>query len=295
MAEIKPFKTVDEQIDILKSRGLIIDDYDIAYKTLSSLNYYRLSAYTLTLRKNDVFYENVHFSDAIQIYNFDMELRALLMYLLESIEISMRTYIGYHHGMKYGALGYLSSNNFDNPERFVSFISDYQKALNEYVDKEAFVIHHKEVYDSKFPIWVLVEMLTFGTLSRLFGNLTFDIQKEICSEHFGPIRPEYISNWMHACTILRNICAHRGRLFNRSIPFSLKLSSKDKKIIQNNNMPVYEANKQLFAYLIVLKKLVPESTIWESFLDRFKAIANRYPFVDLRYYGFPSDWIELLS
>lgn len=52
------------------------------------------------------FYENVHFSDMMQIYNFDMELRAALMYLLESIEVSMRTYIGYYHAKFFGALGY---------------------------------------------------------------------------------------------------------------------------------------------------------------------------------------------
>ena len=96
--DIKPFKTIEEQITILKDRGLIIDDEEKAKSFLANLNYYRLSAYTLTLRKEDRFYKNVHFSDVMQIYNFDMELRAALMYLLESIEVSMRTYIGYFHG-----------------------------------------------------------------------------------------------------------------------------------------------------------------------------------------------------
>lgn len=80
--EVKPFKTIEEQIAILEEKGLIIDDEDIARKFLANLNYYRLSAYTLTLRKDDHFYDNVHFSDVMQIYRFDMELRAALMYLL---------------------------------------------------------------------------------------------------------------------------------------------------------------------------------------------------------------------
>ena len=87
--DIKPFKTIEEQIAILEDRGLIIEDEDYAKKSLSNLNYYRLSAYTLTLRKDDCFYDNVRFSDVMQIYNFDMELRAALMYLLESIEVSI--------------------------------------------------------------------------------------------------------------------------------------------------------------------------------------------------------------
>ena len=91
--DVKPFKTIEEQIAILEDRGLIIEDEEAAKKSLSNLNYYRLSAYTLTLRKDDHFYDNVHFSDVMQIYDFDMELRAALMYLLESIEVSMRTLV----------------------------------------------------------------------------------------------------------------------------------------------------------------------------------------------------------
>ena len=78
--QVKEFKTIEEQISILRNRGLIIDDEEKAKNTLSNLNYYRLSAYSLTLRKNNNFNSNVHFSDIIQIYNFDMELRAILMY-----------------------------------------------------------------------------------------------------------------------------------------------------------------------------------------------------------------------
>lgn len=109
--QVKEFKTIEEQISILRNRGLIIDDEERAKNTLSNLNYYRLSAYSLTLRKNNNFNSNVHFSDIIQIYNFDMELRAILMYLLESIEVSMRTYIGYYHGKAYGALGYYNESS----------------------------------------------------------------------------------------------------------------------------------------------------------------------------------------
>ena len=66
--DVKPFKTIEDQIAILEDRGLIIEDEEYAKKSLANLNYYRLSAYTLTLRKDDHFYDNVHFSDVMQIY-----------------------------------------------------------------------------------------------------------------------------------------------------------------------------------------------------------------------------------
>ena len=129
---VKPFKTIDEQIDILESRGLIIDDRDEAYEALSRLNYYRVSAYSLTLRKNDIFYKGIHFSDIMQIYSFDMELRALLMYLLESVEVSLRTFVGYHHAKNYGPLGYLDKEAFDDESYFKEFDANYKDAIKEY-------------------------------------------------------------------------------------------------------------------------------------------------------------------
>ncbi len=293
--EVKTFKTIEEQLVILEDRGLLIDDEEDAKKCLANLNYYRLSAYTLTLRKDDYFYDNVHFSDVMQIYKFDMELRAALMYLLESIEISMRTYIGYYHAKTYGALGYYDEESFEDADRFHKFELDYKSAIEEYGDKEVFVKHHKDIYGGKFPIWVLVELLTLGSLSRLFKNLTPRVRDEICKSNYGKINDEYIGNWLQACTILRNICAHRGRLFNRQIPFSLRLGRKDKQIFKNNNISINKATKQLFAYLIVMKKMIPDESVWNTFTSRLVDLKNKYPFVRLDYYGFVEDWENLLG
>lgn len=295
MQEMKPFKTIEEQITILQQRGLIIDDAQKAKRFLSNLNYYRLSAYTLTLRKNDMFYNNVHFSDVMQIYNFDMELRSILMYLLESIEVSMRAYIGYFHGKHYGALGYYCSSAFENKEYFEKFKNDYSNAIKEYGNKEVFVKHHNDAYEGNFPIWVLVELLTLGTLSRLFKNLPREVRNEICKNNYGKIKDLYIGNWLQGCTILRNICAHRGRLFNRQIPFSLRFSSKDKKLLTQNNDSINKINNKLFAYIVVMKKMVPDSEVWDTFIERLCNLIDKYPFVRLDYYGFAKDWKTILG
>lgn len=293
--DVKPFKTLEEQIAILEDRGLIIDDENVAKKSLANLNYYRLSAYTLTLRKHDHFYENVHFSDVMQIYRFDMELRAALMYLLESIEVSMRTYIGYYHAKSFGALGYYKEESFENVDRFHKFELDYKSAIEEYGDKEVFVKHHNDIYEGKFPIWVLVELLTLGTLSRLFKNLTSEVRDEICRNNYGKINDEYIGNWLQGCTILRNICAHRGRLFNRQIPFSLRLGKQDKQFFKDKNISINKVTKQLFAYLVVMKKMIPDESVWNTFTSRLLDLKNKYPFVRLDYYGFTEDWQKILG
>lgn len=94
-------------------------------------------------------------------------------------------------------------------------------------------------------------------------------------------------------TILRNICAHRGRLYNRYISFGLKLSNKDKKVFNLNGMSGNK--KQFFLYLFVLKKMVIDEFVWKTCVENFVALLSKYPFVRLRYYGFPEDWKELLG
>lgn len=79
MERVKPFKSLEEQVEILKSRGLIIEDTQFAISTLKYINYYRLSAYSLTLRSNDKFTECATFENVMQLYNFDGDLRNCLM------------------------------------------------------------------------------------------------------------------------------------------------------------------------------------------------------------------------
>jgi abortive infection bacteriophage resistance protein len=293
--DIKPFKNIEEQISILQARGLIIDDLEEARNLLRNLSYYRLSAYTLTLRKNDMFYSNLHFSDVMQIYNFDMELRAALMYVLEYIEVSVRTHIGYHHAEKHGPLGYLDASSFENENRYQKFINDYENSILEYGKKEVFVQHHKDEYDGQFPMWVLVEILSFGALSRLFSNLEKELRDDICKDNYGLIGEDYIKNWLQAFTILRNICAHRGRIYNREIPFGIKLPEKDKKLLKKYGLSMNRVPKQFLGYMFIIRKMVNNDHIWNTFVNRILTLIEKYPFVKISHYGFPDNWKELFG
>lgn len=293
--KIKPFKSIEEQINLLESRGLIIDDRAKAERALTHYNYYRLSGYTLTLRKNDTFFENVKITDVMQIYNFDAELRSLLLYILEYIEVSFRTYIGYCHAKEYGPLGYLNSKNFDDVERFFKFKTDLDEAINDNEKSEIFIRHHREKYEGKFPIWVVVELLSFGTLSRLYKNLCCNTRKIICKNNYGLISDEYIGNWLQGLTILRNICAHRGRLYNRYINFSLSFSSKDKKKLREFGLDIQTLSKQLFTYIFIINKLVQDEEVWVNFIGRFEFLTTKYSFVKISYYGFPENWRDILK
>ncbi len=142
MISIKPPKTFDEQIEILKSRGLMIEDEEYAKFILSNVNYYRFTAYLLPFKnEDDTYKEGITFKKISLIYNFDRELRALLIEILSSIEISFRTYIAYTIAMNHGALGYLQRNNFKDEKYHKDFLFSLEKEkLNN--SNKLFIKHH---------------------------------------------------------------------------------------------------------------------------------------------------------
>ena len=249
----------------------------------------------MTLRKNDEFYKNVTLEQVMQIYNFDGELRVAVLYLLEYIEVSFRTHLGYFHSKKYGLLGYLNKDTFVNESHYVRFYQEILKLIKENEKNEVFIKHHNEKYDGQFPFWVIVELMSFGCLSRGFKNLREDVKTSICKEHYSPIPYDYIENWLQGFVVLRNICAHRGRLYNRYITFAPRLSAKDKKLFNSNNLDINKVTKQIFTYVYIMNKLINDDIIMENFVDTLKKLIIKYPFVKLAHYGFNDNWEKFLD
>jgi len=295
MKEIKPFKTIDEQIDILLDRGLAIDDREKARRFLSDNNYYRISGYSLTLRKDNTFYTGTSIDNIIDIYRFDAKLRTLIFALLEEIEITVRTHIGYHYGKDHGPLGYLNKNNFFPKRRHEGFLAACKKAI-EHNGAEAFVKHHIDEYGGKLPIWVLVETFSFGTLSKLFSALPFQVQKQIRKHHYPNVpKSEFIASWLHSLTVLRNVCAHRGRLYNRKLAIPIPFMKEDRIVLDNQDYPVVEAAQSLFGYLLCMRRLITDKHSWKSLIDGIQLISMEHPFVLLTHYGFPDNWKAILE
>lgn len=114
---VKPPKTYKEQVDIYKSRNLYIEDSEYAEKNLQRINYYRLSAYGLTLKdpiNKNQYISNASFNKMLSLYEFDRKLRLLLLGALETVEIAFRTQISYEIAHKFGPLGYKDKENFIN-------------------------------------------------------------------------------------------------------------------------------------------------------------------------------------
>jgi abortive infection bacteriophage resistance protein len=280
----KEYKTYEEQIDILKSRGLIINNPTDALAFIKRVNYYRFSAYTLTLRKNDVFYANVSFEDVCDLYYFDYDFRKIIYAYTACIEITFRNYVAYFHAGKYGALGYLDAQNSSNLLHHANFLTSLDSELRR--SDDAFVHHHVKKLDSVFPFWVAVETTSFGVLSKFFKNMHKEDRAEITREHYRYAR-EYIENWLHCCVYIRNIAAHGGRLYNRdhkSCPVRLPKKYKDRV-----------SKTRTFAFVYAIYNLLPTEDIKCEFLDAIDSVFRDHPFALGKHMGFCSDWKEILK
>lgn len=215
MAKLKDPKSFNEQIEILKSRGLIINDEEYAKFILSNVNYYRFTAYLLTYKKEDDSYiKGTTFETIPGIYGFDREFRNLLTGILGSIEISFRTYIAYTLAMKYGTIGYLDRNNFMDIDFHKGFILNLEKEKTNNSNK-LFIKHHDDKYDGKLPIWVATEIMTFGMLSKLYSNM-LPQDKTYIKNNLCKVNPALVDTWLQSLTHIRNQCAHYGRIYNEA-------------------------------------------------------------------------------
>lgn len=284
MRNIKKPTTFKEQVQILRSRGLIIDDEQAAVNMLQNINYYRLSAYLLSYKDKNGCYHKASIDDVYSLYTFDKRLRNLILPMLEDIEIAFRTHIAYQIAHNYGPLGYEDSQNFKNADYHKEMLNVLEDEIQR--SKEVFVGHHKRYYDGNLPVWVVIELVAFGVLSKIYNNLLDEDKDKIAKSYYNT-KSEFISTWLHSLSTLRNICAHHGRLYNKKLTVTPKLYKKDKQLGIENNA--------LFSNIYVMGKLLKKREAWEHFVARLANLIERYRVVDLKCMGFPSDWEDVLK
>ena len=289
MQELKkhqPPMTIEEQIDNLKSIGLTIEDEEYAKIILNDISYFRLiKAYSLNLKpKNGTYNENVTFEQILDLYLFNANFRQLIFPEIEKIEINVRCRIANYFANTYGVLGYLEADNFSNGEYFNVFIKDIEEEIGRN-SKALFVKNFTENYEGgKLPIYALVEVFSFGTLSKFFKNLKNPDKKAIAST-FG-IGYTYLESWLESIAFVRNICAHYGRLYNARLSKTPQLYKEYSK--------AGIGNQRIFGVLLCLKHLLKSDHHWKKFVKDIDSLIKKYKFVDIKTMGFPENWEKYL-
>ncbi|MFP4466909.1 MAG: Abi family protein [Candidatus Goldiibacteriota bacterium] len=249
----KPALTIEEQIRLLKSRGLLFYNEDNARKAVKQINYYRLSAYCIPFEtRRHQFEKDVSFEDVLGLYEFDRCLRFLIDEALEVIEISLRAQISYYLARKYGAFSHEEQKNF-----FISRKFNYSEWLNKVHEEirrsnEIFIKHYKNKYNDfpVIPIWMAVEVMSFGSLSVIYHNLKRPDQKAVAAEYCLHYR--VLASWLHTFTYIRNICAHHSRLWNKELSIAMEVPKKE----EWKQVKAKRIASVLYAIIYMLKKVI---------------------------------------
>lgn len=281
---LKKPTTFREQLNILIDRGLVVKDEAHAISILHRINYYRFTAYTLTFKRNDQFFAGTTFEKIYNHYQFDTRLRHLLMEIIEYIEISFRTQISNLIAIKYGSLGHEDKKNFMNEMYHTNFMEELKKCI-EKSKRELAIAHYRENYNEQYPVWVALEVSTFGMISKLFRNMKTADKKEIARTYYPLVDYRDLDNWLEVLTIVRNRCAHYSRLFNYKVPKIIKYHKDETSDLRNN---------LIFGIIYNLKYLTTDRSSWRSWVTKLESLIIEYTEVDIRLMGFPEDWHSLL-
>ncbi|WP_300678296.1 Abi family protein [Nocardioides sp.] len=218
--DVKAYRTYSEQVALLTERGMNVGDRDQAISVLRRINYYRLSGYWYPFRqltdgtRGDHFYAGTHLKDVVALYEFDVRLRAATFSVLSPIELTLRALLGHELG-KIDPCAHLTPELLGPTARrgsaYATWLTKYERELNR--SREDFVAHHRQRYGGRLPVWAAVELLDWGGLTHLYGLSPRDVQDRVASA-CGLTGPQ-LTSWLKSLNLVRNACAHHGRLFNR--------------------------------------------------------------------------------
>lgn len=293
MNSVKPWQPFSTQLEILKSRGLLVEDDDAALRYLARIGYYRLSGYWYPMReldntaavlgkktpiRLDKFVEGSRFEDAAKLYIFDAKLRLLALDAIERIELAVRVDVAYLLG-KYDPCAHKKVKHLHGnfTKKRIKYGHDKGKAehevwLEKYAQqlkrsrRESFVEHHKHVYGGELPIWVAIEIWDFGMLSKLFAGMNVKDRDEIAKK-YGVDNGSTFVQWLRSLNFIRNVSAHHSRLWNANV---LDLSPAPAKwsAVPNNKPFLY------FCFMQQILRVLSPNSSWSQ---RFFALLDEFP------------------
>lgn len=309
-------KTYDEQLEILKNRNLKILDEKLAKKILSVENYYALiNGYKELFLKSsnpEIFQDDIYFENIFSLFDFDRELRMILLKYILIVERTIKTKISYHFSLKYND-DYLQINNFDIKDNKKSLkiprlIHNMEKTIGIYSNERNTPINHYKNKYGMIPLWVLVEKLNFGVIAHFFYCLKIKDQNTIAREIYNDYVEEYnytkksVLNPSETSEILfficdfRNKCAHDERIFSHRHKFASGNSPcpfifTEKRLSFNNSVFALIISLKIFLSKNNFEKMTKEI---DKLMDNLKILLPNHSEKILKKMGIPKRWKDIV-
>lgn len=306
----KIFKTIDEQIEILKSRNMLIENYNKAYEILRKNNYYYIingykELFLDKFVKTEKYIDNTKIEELYALYKFDKKIKINFLKYILIIENEINTYLAYEFSKTYGHKDYLILKNFNNTKSNNQLIEKFINDINleiehQYKNDNKMIVHYMDKY-KYIPLWVLIRIMSFGKMSKFYSLMKQKEQNAISRKY--NLKSRELKILLHNLTIIRNICAHdeklydikmNSRIFSTEYHKNLKIESKDGNYLYGT--------RDLFSVVIILKILL-ENIDFNDFYKKLikdieqlkKTITTVKINIILKKMGFPNNYSELLK
>ena len=297
----KQILSTSQQVQSYIDAGMMVDSVAEAEAAMLEIGYYRLRGYCYHLYDNSTkqFRPGITFSDIVKLYRFDSELSHLLFGFLTEIEVTLRARLSDALLMAYQDALILSDPSiFDRKDAFwknsASLASEIARS------SDVFIKHNFDQHDGLIPLWAAVEVMSFGTLSKTIKNLKTGSGSayDLLSRHYAyqtvrgmtasPSKSRF-SSWIYACSILRNICAHNSRIYNRVIDTTPEILLADRV----RPAPRYTG---LYQIVLAMKYLRPSDDSWNEFNNKLQFLFTKYQGAfEYARINFPTDWRNHMS
>jgi len=268
----KRFKTYEEQIEILNSKGLITDNESL--NILKRNNYYFLinrykDLFIVPNIKPNIFKKGTHFNEIVSVYNFERDLRMILLKYIITIENTLKSVISHEFAKKYGH-SYLDINSYDTKNNDKTRLRDIKglfntinRTIKKGIKENEYIKYYNSNY-SEIPFWVVINDLSFGNIVGLY-NVMYEELKNNISNEFMMNSDEFYKS-LRVLHFFRNLAAHNQRTFD---------SKANEKIEINETHKEFQLSEtglnDVMSVIIICKKIL-ERKDFENFVLELKTI-----------------------
>ena len=304
----KQFKNLEEQIEILKYKGMTINDEKYAKKILFRENYFFLSGYRYPFMRSNIdkhFLEGVTFEEMYSLFLFDRAIRNVFFKNLLVIENNLKSIFSYQLSKKYGYKEkyYLKARNFTSDKNKQKQVNDLIKKMKRQIringSQHTATAHYMSNY-GYVPLWILVKVLSFGIIGELFSIMKYDDQLNICKIYDIPV--DEFSTYLPILSNYRNLCAHEDILYENKTQKKIKGTKYHEllHLTKNEEGEYVNGTNDLFALLIIMKRMLSYEEFKDMCLELQKRIENlEYNLHSIKIetilerMGFPNNYLQL--
>lgn len=296
----KQILTITQQVQSYINAGMTITSRGDVEKALKSIGFYRLRGYSFHLYDNSTkkYVPGTKFEDILKLYQFDQKLSDLIFSMISKIEVALRVRLVESLLVHGDALILQDSSFFKEKKLYWQNMSAIASEIAR--SNDVFIKHNFDNHEGEVPVWAAVEVLSFGTLSKIIKNLktgtgsaysilAANYQYTSKKGNLVKLSQKMFASWVQGISVLRNMCAHNSRIYNRTIHTTPEILDADK-------VTPLPAHNGLYQILLAMKYLRSSDGEWSLFADGLdKLIQDNSRVISLAAMNLPTDWKVHLS